>query len=292
MAIMTDRRTFLSGAAALCGGSNLLGQKSPNPTNSQTAEEVAIAHPGQYNIRDEDHFGVINGHITVGVNYRDVAGLGGLYAPPYASTDFVLEMRIDGRPVPTTEYWWTPIEVQRKGRSGDIEVASETVLLQGLRAGILRLTFTNRGGAAADTPLQFNIAGSFDRVEMWGFPRPQTQKKETVATVEANRIVRANSAGAYVVGCDAGSLRWEPWSSHWETRLRIAPGASRVVHVAFAMGSRDDAVKMADAALADPGAALRTARESLRKEWKELYTRLPEFEAEDERLEAYYRRSA
>src|SRR3954462_15969501 len=129
MAIMTGRRAFLSGAVALCDVRKLRGQKPQHlPTYPQTAEEVAIAHPGQYNIRDEDHCGVINGHITVGVTYRDLAGLGGLFAPPYASTDFVLEMRIDGRPVPTTEYWWTPIEVQRKGRSGDIEVASETVL--------------------------------------------------------------------------------------------------------------------------------------------------------------------
>ena len=69
------------------------------------------------------------------MNYRDVVGIGGMYAPPYASTDFSLEMRIDGRPITTTQYSWTPIEVQRKGRTKEIEVASETLLLHGPRAG-------------------------------------------------------------------------------------------------------------------------------------------------------------
>jgi hypothetical protein len=215
-----------------------------------------------------------------------------MYAPPYASTDFLLETRIDGRPVSTAEYSWTPIEVRRKGRTGDIEIESETLLLYGQRAGMLRLTLTNRGSRAANVPLQFNILGSFDRVDMWGFPRPQTQKNPTAANAESNRVVRSNSAGAFVVACDAQNLRWEPWSSHWETRFACEPGVSRVIHVAFAMGSRAEAVKLVEEALADPSAAARSARDGLRTAWGELYTRLPEFEAEDTRLGAYYRRSA
>ncbi len=287
---MMNRRTFVASAAALSG--SLSGQETRPPQSNGAVRNRTAAFDGAGNIREEDHFGIINGHITVGVNYRDVSGIGGMYAPPYASTDFFLEMRIDGRPVATTEYSWTPIEVRRKGHTKDIEVASETLLLHGRRAGMLRLTFTNRGSRAASLPLQFNITGSFDRVGMWGFPRPQTQKSPTTATAEANRIVRSNSAGAFSIACDAEDLKWEPWSSHWETRLAIAPGASRVVHVAFGMGSRDESVKEVETALGDPTASIRAAREGILNERKDLYSRIPAFEASDERLNAYYRCSA
>ena len=49
---------------------------------------------GDRNIKDEDHFGIINGLITTGVNYRDIGSLSGLYAPPYTSSDFLLEVRL------------------------------------------------------------------------------------------------------------------------------------------------------------------------------------------------------
>jgi hypothetical protein len=289
---MMNRRTFVANAAALSGSVSLPGQVTRHTTGDSPGGDPTIAFNGAGNIRDEDHFGIINGHITVGVNYRDVAGIGGMYAPPYASTDFSLEMRIDGRPVASTEYFWTPVEVRRKGHAKEIEVASETLLLHGRRAGMLRLTFTNRGNRAASLPLQFNITGSFDRVEMWGFPRPQTQKSQTTATAEANLIVRSNSAGAFSIACDAQNLKWEPWSSHWETRFAIAPGASRVVHLAFGMGSRDEAAKEVKAALADPVASARAARDGFANELKHLYSRIPVFDASDERLAAYYRCSA
>ena len=164
---------------------------------------------------------------------------------------------------------------ERKGRTKEIEVASETLLLHGRRAGILRLTIINRGNRAANLPLQFNVTGSFDRVEMWGFPRPQTQKSQTVATAESNRIVRSNSAGAFSIACDAEGLKWEPWSSHWETRFSLGAGATRVVHLAFGMGSRSEAVKEVEAALTDPVASARVARAGLRNELKDLYSRIP-----------------
>ena len=75
-------------------------------------------------------------------------------------------------------------------------------------------------------------------------------------------------------------------------RFSLGPGATRVVHLAFGMGSRSEAVKEVEAALTDPIASARMAREGLRNELKDLYSRIPQFEAADERLAAYYRCSA
>jgi hypothetical protein len=215
-----------------------------------------------------------------------------MYAPPFASTDFSLDMRIDGRPVPTSEYWWVPIEVRRQGRAGNIEITSETLLLNNQRSGIVRFTVTNKGSDSINVPLQFDFKGTFERVEMWGFPRPQTQKSPTVAEAEANRVIRFNSAGGFAIACDAPDLKWEPWSSHWETRLKLSAGGSRVIHVAFAMGSRAEAAEAVRSTLANPDAAGRAARTGFQQELSHLYTRLPQFEAADDRLASYYQRSA
>ena len=49
---------------------------------------------GERNITGENDFGIANGRATIGVNYGDVASISGYFAPPYASSDFVLEMRL------------------------------------------------------------------------------------------------------------------------------------------------------------------------------------------------------
>src|SRR5262245_46865125 len=47
-------------------------------------------------ITEEEHFGIINGLVTVGINHSDVGTLSGLFAPPYASSDFHFELRLFG----------------------------------------------------------------------------------------------------------------------------------------------------------------------------------------------------
>jgi hypothetical protein len=56
---------------------------------------------GERIITEEEHFGIINGLVTAGINHRDVGTLNGLYAPPYASSDFNFELRLFGEKVRT-----------------------------------------------------------------------------------------------------------------------------------------------------------------------------------------------
>ena len=75
---------------------------------------------GQQIIQRPEHVGIANGMLTVGVDYPDVASVHGLWAPPYVSSDFHLECRVNGQPVPTTKWLWRPFQVEREGglRSG------------------------------------------------------------------------------------------------------------------------------------------------------------------------------
>ena len=65
------------------------------------------------NIMAEEHFGIINGMLTTGINYKDVASVSGLWSPPYVSSDFLLEVRLAGEKIPTAHYTWHPFEVER-----------------------------------------------------------------------------------------------------------------------------------------------------------------------------------
>jgi len=102
---------------------------------------------GDRNIRDEKHFGIINGLITTGVNYRDLGSLSSLYAPPYASSDFLLEVRLFGEKVPTTQYDWRPAEVRQKGQVSGISLSAAFCLAHDVRGGLLELTVHNRTSA-------------------------------------------------------------------------------------------------------------------------------------------------
>ena len=68
-----------------------------NDTSNQSRVYDLFAMQGDRIITEEDDFGIINGLLTMGVNYRDVGTLSGLFAPPYASSDFLLELRLFGR---------------------------------------------------------------------------------------------------------------------------------------------------------------------------------------------------
>ena len=67
------------------------------------------------NIMEEEHFGLVNGRLTCGVNHRSVLALSGLWAPPYVSSDFFLGLRINGEKVPARDYHWLPWEIYQQG---------------------------------------------------------------------------------------------------------------------------------------------------------------------------------
>src|ERR1017187_319746 len=68
---------------------------------------------GKRILQDEDHVGIVNGKLTAGINYRDVAGLAGLWAPPFVSSNFLLPSRGGGGKVPNPKWWWRAFPVSR-----------------------------------------------------------------------------------------------------------------------------------------------------------------------------------
>ncbi|PYV44214.1 MAG: hypothetical protein DMG06_07435, partial [Acidobacteria bacterium] len=113
-----------------------LGPAEPSSAQEKAQSPKAydmLRMDGERIITEEEHFGIINGVLTAGINYRDVGTLSGLYAPPFASSDFMLELRLFGEKVPTKKYDWRPIEVRREGELHGITVSTSTILASGRR---------------------------------------------------------------------------------------------------------------------------------------------------------------
>lgn len=254
-----------------------------------SVEEIAL--DGRANIMEESHFGVVNGRTTAGVPHSNALAVRSLYAPPFASSDFSLNVRLFGERIAAFDYRWYPVEVRRKGVAHGVRVESETVLAPGRRGLLMRVSLSNPTKRAIAVPVRIEAGGGLDNVRFWGFARPATEKQKTRAEAVGTQVVLSNDAGAIALASDLPALAWEPWSSHWVTRVTLAPGVRRVWHVAVAVGPRTEAVRESAEMAAHAAAEIGRAREALSLRWKALFDRLPRLESSNTRLVNFYNRS-
>lgn len=246
---------------------------------------------GSRNIMDEDDFGIINGRMTFRVNYRDVSTVSGLYAPPYASSDYLMEIRFFGEKVPTRErYQWYPNEVRRYGTIQGIDISTVTVLTAKERAGLIAVTLTNTTGKDQIIPVGISIKGGLDYVLSWGFFRPEA-RRPVRTEVSENTLVRSNSAGSIVVSTDIPGLKWFELAAHWNTCVNLPAGSSTTYHVAIGIGGADEPLPACRQILQDPRQTISDARDACASRLEDIFTKLPKFTADNKELEAFYYRS-
>ncbi len=260
-----------------------------------------FALDGRDNITAEEHFGIKGFMATAGVPYRDVLSVSGLWAPPYAGTDFMLDVRLRGEKVPTDEYVWEGNACRRRGRLGELRVESDLVLPMQRRCGLLEFTVTNAGPTEAAVPVQLVVRGGVAKVSFWEFAGPGPAETGLpwaeraggwkVDPASPNLLVKTGQDAALAVATDLDSPVWETLAGHWEASLLLDAGEARTVRVGFAIGPVDDVAgdcrDMLDGGC-DPVA-------DARRQWSEqvddLYARMPRLEASDPRLVRFYNRS-
>jgi len=162
-------------------------------------------------IFEEKHLRLFNGIITIGAGLSDVLSCKRLYAPPYASSDFELEIRIDGELVPLSDYTWYPSELHRNGSMGNISVSSILIPLAGKKAFLLRVNVKNRGGAGRPAKISLKAGGSLEWLgsASWGFYAPQT-KLETDSGFDpsGNILLLSNPAGRMALATTLGKMEF------------------------------------------------------------------------------------
>ena len=243
---------------------------------------------GRQIIQDEDHLGIVNGMLAARVNYRDVAGIGGLWAPPFVSSNFMLDGCVNGEKVPTTKWTWRPFQVAREGSVSNVSVSSLTTMIYGHRAAVVSFTFKNSGRSAV--PIEFFTLGWLDSTREWGFARPASGT-ETTPQADGRRLTLRQGGMAIVLAVDSAEWTWDVSGNLGHAAAALPAKQSRAVNVILAIGSADEAAASVTRILADPAGAITAAQAEYARRVGEVFERLPSLESDNAQLVRWYNRS-
>lgn len=246
--------------------------------------------PGEKILHEVPDLGIINGKITTGIQFHDVLSCRGLFAPPYAASDFIFDLRLCGEKVPTKNYTWFPVEVRRQGSVSGLNVESSLILAAERRAMILSFTVENPSKTSREVPIQFDIRGGLDYTKVWEFSGG-VGLKDTKDVAKQNTLIKSNDSGAIVITTDLKGLVWNGYCWHWDGAFTVPAKSQKTVHIVVAIGKKAQAVADADKLMKNVPAAIEEARKNFASKVADLYEKLPTLEAADPRLVSWYNRS-
>jgi hypothetical protein len=238
----------------------------------------------------ENDVGIFNGMLTAGTLPGDLFAVAGLFAPPFASSDFLLDVRIAGERVAAARATWLPREIVRRGGRDGIGVETSTLLVDGARAGMVSAVLSNRSASPRTVPLLISVRATLDRTGAWEFLRPLSERP-TSSAPGPRGLVLDNDAGAIVIQADLAGCRWNPITRTGRASVEVPPGGKHSFILAFAVGEPDACRKACDALMVDPSATAARSRAASRGAEAELFARLPRLSASDSRLVSFYHRS-
>lgn len=245
---------------------------------------------GQSIITAPEHLGIINGKLTLGTPYGQVARIQGLWAPPYVSSDFALSVNVFGKEVSAQSYKWWPFKVERRGEVDGVKICSATVLAANRRGGILAITLNNTTQKTLEVPLTFHTQGTLDRCDFWEFSGAVSSTPAKPTAEQATLTLTANDLAIVLQGTK-DALEWDAESKVGKQNVTLKPGESDTIYLAFAMDKSLEAKTACEAIAADPAKALAEADNAHAKQVETISQRLPRFTSCNKDLEKYYNRS-
>ena len=248
-----------------------------------------FACDGAQNIREESHFGIVNGKLTCCIPYRDAFAVRGLWAPPFVSSNFDLKVRVMGQAVATDRYQWHPYRVDRAGVIQGMVVKTATLLVYGSRAGLIEISLTNVTKQPRDVPLTVNAAGTLDRSERWEFDTPVSATRTTRTIADGSLRLEQGKLAVVVRGDRA--IRWNQEKACGEATVSIPPSGQATLFVAFAIGPAAEAGAACKAIADAPERAMTDCATLYARRVHELFQRLPTLESSHPALVRLYNRS-
>ncbi len=275
----------------LLGALVTLGQAAgAGPADESGRLARLFAVDGRDSILEEAHCGIVNGRLTAGIAFKDVARVQGLWAPPFVASDFELAATVQGQTVPTQHYTWWPYKVERSGSLPGLRVKTATVLAAGKRAGVLAMTLENTSTEAREVSVRFLVKTALDRNGTWEFAAPASSTP-TRAVARGASLVLEQGGLAVVLQGQGGTVSWDPAGRAGGASFRIQPGGRAATCVAFAVGVKAEAAAESAAVADDPEGAIRQAEAEHIRQVRVLFEKLPRLEAANPALVRLYERS-
>lgn len=233
--------------------------------------------------------GVINRHITMNGWRHDLAEIRGLYAPPYFSREFRLEIRFDGQRIPARACFWQPCELTRKGVLDGLRFTSSLVLAAEKRAAVLKIVVANPSNRPRRVGVQYEVSGALKRRDHWGFDFPKGTLK-CHPELRRGTIVADAGEGAILI---APAVRVVPNAREifdGETLVVPAHGEA-ALHTVLAAGPAKEAEGDLRELRRAPEAAIADARAAWKRRVDRLEAAMPRFSSDLPALERLYDRS-
>ncbi len=268
----------------------LISIVAPLPAADPTGDTPdPFALDGAGNILEEAHFGIVNGKLTSGIPYRNALAISGLWAPPYASSDFRLDMTLASQPVKTEHYTWHPSHVDRRGTIQGLEVQTVTMLIPGFRGGLIEMTLKNPTAESRTIPVTIAVTGSLDRVEWWEFGVAKS-KTATSRKVESGSLKLEQGKDAIVLRA-SGNIDWDAERAMGRGSIAVPASGSVKSYVAFAIGPTAEAQAECEKIAAAPEKLIADAQVAYQERIRDLFQKLPQFKSNSPALTRYYNRS-
>lgn len=238
-------------------------------------------------IHEEDHFGIVNGRMSAGINYKTLGDVQGLFAPPYVSSDFRLRLLVDGQPVSTQDGMWQTYKVYAVNTGDGVEYKSDSTLLYGERVLAVALTL-NSSEAKREFSVECLVSGTLDVNSSWEFARPQSQTA-TTPEVEGDLLMLDQGPNAIAVLPIQEGV-WDAARLSWKTTVRVKKGDSATIQVLVSAGPREEA-RRSCLHVMDKGVATLVNAAFNEYEKRVLDLRLPAFSSDNRELADLYNRS-
>jgi hypothetical protein len=248
-----------------------------------------FALDGSRNIMQECHFGIVNGKLTVGIPYKNVLSIDGLWAPPYLSTNFDLKIALAGQPVATQRYTWHPCFVERAGAVQGVDVQSITMLIPGSRAGLVEIAMKNTAAEQREVPVALSVGGTLDRSEIWGFVPPVSHTVTKPKIVDGS--LRLEQGGMAIVLRGSKGIRWEDGQPRGRATVFLPPSGQAKLYVAFAIGAAAAAQAECEKIGTDLQRTMADAQTAYAARVQSLLQTLPRLKSSNPALDCFYARS-
>lgn len=253
---------------------------------SETGKKFLFS--GERNILKPEHCAVMNGKMTAGTDWNEVLSVKGLWAPPYASVDFLLEAVICGERVAAKDFTWYPYGIERRGTVGNIAVESLTVLCAGARTLVMCVTVKTSPGKKL--PVQIFARGCLDYIDFWEFSGPR-QATPAVTEAYGSSIEKHNQDKLLLIQTNIDNMKWFPLAEIWETEINADDNGDAVFYLSASIGKEDEVRKEAREISADYEAAVQKQFGKFNSEAETMFEHLPRFDSDNEDLKAFYYRS-
>ena len=221
-----------------------------------------------------EHLGLVNGHVTFNVYGDRFAHITRMFAPPYFTRGFMLDIRLNGETADAASptYAWTPACVERRGVVSDSwNVTTRTYTIAGKRGGIMEVMAQNVHSAARDLSVEVMQNGEAGYCRVWRFNPPDTfDPGYPAAIVCGTTLLDGKRSATFKAVPNRGIVRF---------------------YVAFAVDSPEKAKDIVAAALAEPERTISASGEDWNRRWSALLAKVPRFECDDAGLVRLYERS-